>query len=393
MSPRQIYENIQIVTGHTVMSGLYQEPDGLVAIESGQIVYAGATSRYDGDRGGAMDMEGALCLPGLVACHNPCLWAGQHSHSSELSPADHQVLMKDIVAATRQADDETLVAQVAERTAALARSGVTSCELKSGFGGDPETELRFAGLLSAFAANTPMRTRLTLAIGHRFPDDADPYEVLEEIERVHLPAVHQMSSISAIEVYCDEVAGLDLDSCSTILELFYRKKTPSRVACDRFEDSAGATLPASFYSRCATFLNRTDELDLQSLATVGTVAVVVPETLRTDAEPVLPDLSVIRENGGRIALAPLAGPESGPADMLQVLRMGRRELGLTHEETLAAGTTHPAKALGLSEEAGEIAAGRPADLSFFSAGSLEHLLEDETTRCISIIRSGHFTRH
>nr|CAH18512.1 imidazolone propionase HutI [Rhodobacteraceae bacterium 179] len=394
MTERLILENLSVVTmsGDTIDTSITE--NALIVAEDGIVSFVGKEGDYDGDRSGAINMDGALCLPGLVACHNPCLWVGEVMPAENRTAEDYRKLTRQIATTTKAADETTLTEHLDARVVALARSGVTSCELKSGYGGDPETELAFAQLLSKFAATTKMRTRITLALGHSFDGEGDPDDFLEHFERNFVPATYEAGVADAVEVFCDDDAALDLDMCSTILELYYKKKTPSRVACDRFEDSAGATLPASFYSRCAIYLNKTEGLDLESLSTVGTVAVIVPDTLNTDDDQCLPNMQEIRDAGGRIALSSNAGPDgSGSACMLTALRAGRKHLGLTVEETLAAGTVHAARALGVSDEAGIIAQGRPADFAFFDATSLEALFQDAGPGCIATACSGHLTRH
>ncbi|MCL6285967.1 amidohydrolase family protein [Ruegeria sp. 2012CJ41-6] len=394
MSKRLVLSNLSVIT----MAG--ENPDtevienALIVSEDGVVAFVGPEDEFEGDNSGAIDMEGALCLPGLVVCHNPCLWAGDVPSERPISSEGYRHLTRQVTEATSAADESHLIALLADRIGSLARSGVTSCELKSGYGGDADTELRLVCTLATFAKTSAMRTRITLALGHSFTGDGDPDEFLEHIERVIVPATYEDDLTDAVEVFCDDEAALDLDVCSTILELYYKKKTPSRVACDRFEDSAGATLPASFYSRCAIFLNKTEDLDLEILCNVGTVTVVVPDTMDMDEGQTAPDISAIREAGGRIAISPNLGPDgSGSASILDAMRKSRKQLDLTLEETIAAATVNAARALGLSDEAGIIAAGRPADFALFNAKSLEALIDEHGSACVATTLSGNLARY
>jgi imidazolonepropionase len=280
-----------------------------------------------------------------------------------------------------------------DRIDGLLRSGVTCSELKSGYGGDAQTELRFVQLLADFARTARIRTRITLALGHVFQGEGDPDEFLEHLEKVVVPATYENGNADAFEVFCDDEGAMDLDMCSTILELYYRKKTPTRVACDRFEDSAGATLPVSFYARCALYLNKSDSLDLENLSNTGTVAVIVPGALDTDGDQLFPDVSKIRKASGRIAIAPDTSASGSHETMLQALSSGFRKLGLSAAETIAAATTNAAHALGVENEAGVIAAGRPADLAFFSAASLDNLFKNENSKCVATMCSGNLMQY
>ncbi|AJE48683.1 amidohydrolase family protein [Celeribacter indicus] len=362
-------------------------PDAVVAIEDGQFTYAGPKAGFRGDLSAARDMGGALALPGLVACHAPLLWLGEAAPPASLDATEYRALARRVAEATTRADENALLSALDERIARLRRSGVTACELKCGFGATATDELRLTALLRRAAGDLPVQSRITLFIGHQFPEDSDPDEVLAGIETTIVPETYALGCADAVEVFCDEDAALDLDQCSTILELYYKKKTPSRVSCDRFEDAAGATLPASFYSRAATFLNHTDETGLDGLARVGTVAVLIPEAMERDTGAPAPRLDVLRASGARIALSVHAGPDGGDFDILAAMRAGYRRLGLTPAECLLGVTRHAARALGLDDSAGVIAPGRPADLALFGAQTPSDLVTGDAD-CLAVIRNG-----
>lgn len=391
MARQRSFRNLQLVT----MAGdnpLALIGDAVVAAEDGIVSYAGPVADYGGDLSAAHDLRGALVLPGFVACHNALLWAGDAAWVTGQTAEDYRARVLAVADATGAADDDTLLARMHLRIGRLARSGVTACELKSGFGSSPADELRLAILLRRFAAECGMQTRVTLSIGHAYGADIDPDELLAHIETEIVPQTYALDCADAVEVFCDDGAGLDLDHCSTILELYYKKKTPSRVACDRFDDCAGATLPASFYSRAALFLSQTDEMGLGGVARAGCMPVLVPEAVAADMGGGFPDIALLRESGGRFAISTEAGPDgSGTLDLLAVLRACRDSLGLTVGEALSAVTVHAAQALGLADQAGTVAVGRPCDLALFDAADPHDLLSNASTSCTGIVRSGILT--
>lgn len=395
MADTLLLTNLRLLTLDGDTPSMEPVPDAVIAVDNGRIEYAGPKDGYTGDLATARDMGGALALPGLVACHAPLLWTGgTHPCPASLNADRYRTLVRRTARATTGADEATLLSLLGDRISRLRRSGVTSCELKSGFGTTAEDELRLTALLRRASADLSVQSRVTLFIGHQLPEVSDPDDVLAEIETRIVPETYALGCADSVEVFCDDDAALDLDQCSTILELYYKKKTPSRVSCDRFEDAAGATLPASFYSRAATFLNHTDDTGLEGLAGIGTVAVLIPETIGHDDTAPLPQLDALRISGGRMALSVHAGPDGNSFDMLAAMRAGHLRLGLTPAECVLGVTRHAARALGLQDSAGRIAPNRPADLAFFDANDPADLLTGDAT-CLAVARDGaleHFDR-
>ncbi len=214
--------------------------DAVVAIADGRVVYAGpathfAASKHDVQ---SISMHGRLALPGFVCCHNTVLWAQGATANPQQDARSYRRLVNETAELTATTSDAELLDCARDRLAMLVRSGVTTFELKSGFGRTPEEELRLAQLIRQLQGGTSALSTATLYAGHFIPEDTDPDDHLEAIVTRLLPQIQASQGCDAVQVFCDEAAGLDLDQASTILEAFYRKKTPSRVACDRFADGA-----------------------------------------------------------------------------------------------------------------------------------------------------------
>ncbi len=363
--------------------------DAVVEISDGLIAYAGPRTGFAGDLADATSMDGRLALPGFVACHNTVCWAPGVDAPERLSAQDYRDFVQAVATATSAADDQNLLASMRRRLAKLARSGVTAFELKSGFGRTPRDEFRLALVCRRLQAEMPNLSRVTLFAGHFIARDRDPDDHLADIEAGLMPKTYEHGACDAVEVFCDDAAGLDLDQASAVLELFYRKKTPTRVACDRFSDSAGATLPASFNSQAATFLCRSDALSVAAIASSGGVAVLVPQIAIRDQDSQMPLIDDMRASGVKIAISTEAGPDAtGDLNIVSAARLGITRYGLTPVEAVRAITTNAAEALGAAAEIGTIATGKRGDLVLVEAKHPEDIFQGDAAHSLNTICAG-----
>ena len=344
-------------------------PGAVLAVEDGIIAYAGPAAGYHGDLSAARAMPGRLVLPGFVACHNQICWASEAAVAAA-DGADYRDIVSAAARATSAASDDELLGLMRSRLERLTRSGATAVELKSGFGAAPLDELRLTHLCRRLQVEYDGLARVTLYAGHFIPDGCDPDDHLAEIEQTLLPLACEQNACDAVEVFCDDEGALDLDQASSILETFYRRRIPTRVSCDHFADSAGATLPASFYSRSATFLNHADDIGLASIASAGTTIILVPE-----AAGDRPHIAAMRAANAKIALAPHCGPnDPGKLDVLETARIAIHNWDLTPEEALFGITVHAAAALGVPDQSGVLEEGRRGDFAMFEADRPEDIL-------------------
>jgi len=370
------------------------DPYGLIEnatieIVNGAFTFIGSQENFDGDISQAITMDGRLALPGLVCCHNQVCWAPGDNPAKSQTGSDYLNLTQSVGQATSSADDELLLALMRTRLNKLARSGVTGFELKSGFGLMPDDELRLSLLCRKLQAEIQSFARVTLYVGHFIDEARDPDAYLVDIEKNLVPKTYEKNACDVIEVFCDDDGGLDLDQASTILELYYRNKMPTRVSCDRFADSAGATLPASFYSQAATYLCQSDDMGVESIATVGTVMVLVPDITSRDADSKIPLVEKMRAVNGKIAISTNAGPDgTGELDLISSARLGVERYGLTPVEALQAITIHAATALGVINQIGAVSEGRRGDLAIFDASTPENILLERAHTCSAIVRAG-----
>lgn len=366
--------------------------DAIVSIVNGSIDYAGPTSGFDGDLSDAVSMDGRLAIPGLVACHCALCWVPGAMPSERLSGSAYRSLVRSTAEATSAADDATLLDAMTGRIERLRRCGVTTVELKSGFGLSAADEMRMSGLCRRLQTTIPVLSRVTLDTGGFVRQGHDADEQIAELETDFLPKIYEYDICDAIEVFCDDDAGLDLDQASTILEMFYRNKMPTRVGCDRFSDSAGATLPASFYSKAATYLCHSDDMGLESIADTGTVMVLVPETGARDEGDRIPLVDVMRRCGAQIAISAQAGPDgSGQLDLLAAARLAVDNYGLTAPEALRGITINAAKALGVNNQVGTVSPAKRGDLALFEGADPVDVPDQDA--CWGVVRGGVLQPH
>src|SRR5258708_16709658 len=216
--------------------------DAVVAIADGRVVYAGpathfAASKHDVQ---SISMHGRLALPGFVCCHNTVLWAQGATANPQQDARSYRRLVNETAELTATTSDAELLDCARDRLAMLVRSGVTTFELKSGFGRTPEEELRLAQLIRQLQGGTSALSTATLYAGHFIPEDTDPDDHLEAIVTRLLPQIQASQGCDAVQVFCDEAAGRGPCPTNTILVTFFLKKTPPPVACDRFSHIARA---------------------------------------------------------------------------------------------------------------------------------------------------------
>jgi imidazolonepropionase len=319
------------------------------------------------------DAGGALITPGLVECHAQLLFggdgrnesgAGQRGDTGAGAPPIQQ-----IAAATKNASDGELLAGATRRAWWLIRQGVTTLEVKTGFGLDTDGELRLLRLAGQLREALPIRIRVTLLAGHTYPPGADPEEYIIGVCDELLPAAIAQGGFDAVEVYCEETAGITMEDASTILETAYRKKIPTRVAADHLSDSAGGALAPAFYAKAAAHLDFTDEIAVKAMGSAGTVAILVPgSALQPGRAGHRPPVALLRENHVPIAVSTGCNPVTSPlVDPRMAAHLASSLFGLDRAEALRGITSVAARALALDSSAGSLAAGGSADFAIWDA--------------------------
>jgi len=348
---------------------------GALAIAQGRIAWIGAAADLPHrDAAAILDGEGGWLTPGLIDCHTHLVFAGDRSGEFEqrlMGVAYEEIAragggIARTVAATRQASHAELEAAGRRRLAALMAEGVTTVEIKSGYGLDRDTEIRMLEVARALGEANPVDVRTTFLGAHALPreyaDDRSGYLDLV-CERV-LPEVARRKLADAVDAFCEGIA-FNPDEVARVFETARALGLPVKLHADQLSDLGGAALAARFGALSADHLEYANEAGIGAMAAAGTVAVLLPGAFYTLRERQKPPVELCRRHGVPMALATDCNPGSSPITSLRaILNMACNLFGLTPEEALAGVTRHAARALGLADR-GTLEIGKRADLALW----------------------------
>ena len=354
--------------------------NGAIAVQGGRIAWVGADLPDDYAALERRDLGGRLVTPALVDCHTHIVWGGNRAREFEmrLEGASYEEVARagggivSTVKATREADEATLLTDALLRVDTLIAEGVSTIEIKSGYGLDTETECRMLRV-ARIAEERPVRVKTSFLGAHATPpeykDRDDAY-----IDEVCIPALchaFEYSLVDAVDGFCEGIAF----SPEQIERVFVAAKDlglPVKLHAEQLSNLGGAKLAASYGALSADHIEYLDEEGVAAMAASGTVAVVLPGAFYTLRETQLPPIDLLRKHGVAIAVATDANPGSSPlTSLLLAMNMACTLFRLTPEEALMGATRHAAAALGL-DDTGLIAPGMRADLAIWD---VEHPAE------------------
>lgn len=353
---------------------------GAVAIEGERLAWAGPEAALPERFRGldALDLEGRLVTPGLIDCHTHIVHGGNRAREFEmrLEGRSYEEIARagggilSTVTATRAAGEDALLAAALPRVDALIAEGVTTIEVKSGYGLDIATECAMLRAARRIAAARPVRVRTSFLGAHAIPPDyrgrADAY--LHEVCLPALDAAHAEGLVDAVDGFCE---GIAFDP-GQIARVFARARTlglPVKLHAEQLSNLGGARLAAAHKALSADHLEYADEGDAAAMAAAGTVAVMLPGAYYTLRETRLPPVAAFRAHGVKMAVATDCNPGSSPlTSLLLAMNMAATLFRMTPEECLAGVTAHAARALGLAD-AGHLRAGMRADLAVWNVES------------------------
>jgi imidazolonepropionase len=348
---------------------------GAIAMRQGRITWLGGMDDLpDSPEQLAQQVEwldGALVTPGLIDCHTHLVFGGDRAHEFDmrLNGASYEDIARSgggiisSVKATREASEEALFTQSLPRAKALLADGVTTLEIKSGYGLDLESErrmLRVARRIGRELGVTVCTSFLGLhALPPEYRDRRDDYVgmVCDEI----LPALATEGLLDAVDAFCENIGF----SHAETRRLFDRAKQlglPVKLHAEQLSDLDGAALVAEFGGLSADHLEHLSEAGIEAMAAAGTVAVLLPGAFYALRETRLPPILRIRQHGVRMAVATDCNPGTSPMLSLRLAAgMGCTLFRLTPDEALRGITVNAAAALGLTDR-GTLAIGQRADL-------------------------------
>jgi imidazolonepropionase len=380
MSTLTLWRGARLVT----LSG--DEPWGVVErgallIERDHIVWAGAEPAMPDTLARAIGTEhhldGALVTPGLVDCHTHLVYAGQRAHEFEqrLQGASYEEIarrgggIRSTVAATREASDATLFKLTRQRLQALMAEGVTTVEIKSGYGLALEHEARCLRLARRLGRELPVSVRTTCLAAHALPGEFEgrPDAYIDAVCE-WLPALHDEGLIDAVDAFCDTI-GFTLAQTRRLFACAQQLGVPVKLHAEQLSDRGGASLAAEFGALSCDHLEHLSADGVRAMAAAGSVAVLLPGAFYFLREARLPPIGALRAAGVPMAIATDHNPGSSPVlSLLLMIHMACTLFRLTPEEALRGATVNGARALGLRDR-GVLTSGQRAD---FVVWDLEH---------------------
>jgi len=345
------------------------------------------------------DLCGAWVTPALIDCHTHLVFAGTRAaeYGDRLRGVTYEAIARrgggilTTVHAVRAASEQQLFDESAPRLAALLAEGVTTVEVKSGYGLTREDEAKMLRVARRLAAQFPVRIRTTFLAAHALPPEyaGRPDEYIELVARQWLPELHAAGLIDAVDVYCDSIAFTGAQA-ERVLSAAAALQLPVKVHAEQLANIGASRLAARCGALSADHLEHAGAAEAEALARAGTVAVLLPVAFYCLSAKQLPPIAELRTAGTAIALASDCNPGSAPgASLLLALNMGMRLFGLTPEEALAGVTRHAARALGLQDDLGQVAPGYLAELAVWDIETPEELgYWIGYNRCRAVIRGG-----
>jgi imidazolonepropionase len=348
--------------------------DGALLVRDGRIVWAGARGDLPAHEAATIDrLDGRWVTPGLVDCHTHLVFGGDRSGEFEqrLGGATYEEIARagggivSSVAATRAASEDALYASAVARLAGLKATGVTTVEIKSGYGLDQDSELKMLRVARRIGREAGVRVRTSYLGLHAVPPEwkTDRGRYVDLAVDDILPAAHAEGLVDAVDAYCEPIAF----STEEVARLFDRAKAlglPVRLHADQLSDGGGAALAARYGALSADHVEHTNEAGVQAMAAAGVVAVLLPGAWLMLRETVLPPIDPFRRHGVAMAVATDCNPGTSPvASMTAAINLACVQFRLTPEEALAGATRIAARALGLEAGIGTLEAGKAADLA------------------------------
>ncbi|HEY0847778.1 MAG TPA: imidazolonepropionase [Noviherbaspirillum sp.] len=351
--------------------------DGAIAVRDGRIAWIGrraglpmghhAQQVHDGD--------GCWLTPGLIDCHTHVVYAGNRSDEFEarLNGVSYEEIARrgggilSTVRATRAASEDALYLASAARVRELIAAGVTTLEIKSGYGLDLEAERKMLRVARRIAASLPVRVCTTFLGAHALPPEyADrPDRYIDHVCQDMLPALADEGLVDAVDAFCETI-GFTPAQTERVFDAAQRAGLPVKLHAEQLSDQGGAMLAARYRALSADHLEHVSHAGIEAMAAAGTVAVLLPGAFYFLRETKVPPVGRLREAGVPMAVATDCNPGTSPmTSLLLAMNMACTLFRLTPREALQGATVHAARALGMQEETGSLSPGKAADFALW----------------------------
>jgi imidazolonepropionase len=354
--------------------------DGALGWRDGLLAYVGPRAGLPGDPATlareVVALDGGWITPGLVDCHTHAVFAGDRAGEFELrlQGASYEAIARagggilSTVRAVRAASEDELLAQSLPRARSLLRDGVTTLEIKSGYGLDYDNERKMLRVARRIGTELGITVRTTFLGAHALPpefaNDASGY-IAAAVE--WLVALHEEGMVDAVDAFCEGI-GFTPAQTRRMFEAAAALRLPVKLHADQLSDLGGAGLVAEYRGLSADHVEHASEASVRAMAAAGTVAVLLPGAFHVLRETKLPPLDLLRAHGVPMAVATDCNPGTSPLlSLRQAMQLACTHFRLTPEEALRGATVHAARALGCDDR-GMLRVGMRADFVHWRIG-------------------------
>ncbi|MDN2704650.1 imidazolonepropionase [Janthinobacterium sp. SUN100] len=359
----------------TMEHGYGELLDAAIAVKDGRIAWFGAGDELPASGAVLHDGQGCWLTPGLIDCHTHIVHAGNRSDEFEarLNGASYEDISRagggimSTVRATRAASDDELLRQSLPRVLALLAEGVTTLEIKSGYGLDAASEAKMLRVARRIGQTLPVSVRTTFLGAHALPPEyagqADAY--IELLCAQMLPQLAGDGLVDAVDAFCERI-GFTPAQTEFLFEAATALGLPVKLHAEQLSDLGGAALVARYGGLSADHLEFLSAEGVAAMAQHGTVAVLLPGAYYFLRETQPPPVAALRAAGVPMAVSTDCNPGTSPmTSLLLAMNMACTLWRLTPQEALAGCTIHAARALGLQQETGSLAVGKRADFALW----------------------------
>lgn len=363
-----------MVDGVDGVDGVGALRNSAIAVQDGRIAWLGAA--VDAPPGArTIDGGGAWLTPGLIDCHTHIVHAGNRSGEFEarLNGAGYEDIARAgggimaTVRATRAASIDELVKQSAPRVLRLLAEGVTSLEIKSGYGLSLDGETAMLRAARAIGEQLPVRVATTFLGAHALPPEyaGRPDDYIDDLCTHMLPQLAQAGLVDAVDAFCERI-GFTHAQTERVFAAAAALGLPVKLHAEQLSDQGGAALVARYNGLSADHLEHVTQAGIDAMAAAGTVAVLLPGAFYFLRETVAPPIAALRAAGVPLALATDCNPGTSPlTSLLLAMNMACTLWRMTPAEALAGCTVNAARALGLQDKIGTLAVGKCADFALW----------------------------
>ena len=369
-----INATIATMEEHSADYGIIE--NGALAILKGQIEWLGTTAgiknRINDLAKEVIDAKGCLLTPGFIDCHTHLVFAGNRADEFEqrLNGVSYEEIAKNgggilsTLKATREASFEELYQQSLPRLQALMQEGVTTIEIKSGYGLDLTNEIKMLKVAKKLGKEHKINIKTTLLAAHAVPpefkNNSDAY--IDVVCSQIIPQVAEMKLADCIDAFCENI-GFSYEQTKKVFDAAVRWGMPVKLHADQLSDLKGAQLVAEYAGLSADHVEYTNNKSVKAMAKAGTVAVLLPYAFYILKETQLPPIAAFRKHHVPMAIATDCNPGTAPtSSLLTSMNKACVEFGLAPLEVLTGVTRNAALALGIEDEVGSIELGKKADL-------------------------------